>query len=894
MPEAEQTDKLAAKSSKRDRETRLTLLAGLILTGVFLFRVLGRSVSAAETFTIGTVTLTVLGALMWNSRLRSKVVDTTFSLQARNEAIAAERGEMTAILSALPNLILEVSASGRILRVIKTGYVFRWFQPDQIVGMSVREFVPGLAPDKVDDTIESVLRYNRPEDLQVPTRLDRERWLHVSLRPLRPEAVLMVIHDVTEMEDNRRKYQDLIDLANCIIIRLDHQRRITFLNRFSEEFFGFSKEEVLGRPAMETIMAQLPPHWLDEEGETPRQTNESRLLLENRTKDGRNVFVAYSLRPLREDGKVYGELWVGNDFTEQKRVQNELSRREKYYSALIENSSDLITVLDHEGMIIFESPAVESWLGFYPEETVGRPFMNYIHPDDLEGLTRFLFSIEATPFQSKRYEYYRRHKNGDWIPFETTAANLSSDPAVNGIVLNSRNICERRRFEEELQHQAFYDQLTGLPNRALLIDRLRYTIERHRRKKEWSFAILFVDVDRFKMINDSLGHSIGDQLLKSIAHMLAGRFRRVDTVARLGSDEFVILLDENEDDRAPIRVAERIIDEFKSPLYIEGLEIFASVSIGIVYGEQKYEDPMTLVRDAGTAMHQAKTEEKGHYRIFHSQMHDQVRQMLKLETDLRRALDREEFRVFYQPILNMQTGLPIAMEALIRWMHPEKGMISPLEFIPLAEETGLILPIGDWILNQACTEIGRIAAMNGNSGLELNVNLSARQFSQADLAESIMAALDKTGFSPERLKLEITETALMAKGEQASRICRSLKQQGLLLAIDDFGAGYSSLSYLNRFPFDTLKIDQSFVSKLAPGQERDLNIIKTILALAGMFQMNVVAEGVETEEQQNLLLDLGCDIGQGYYFAKPMGIQALAQFLELKFEEAHERVREVV
>lgn len=418
---------------------------------------------------------------------------------------------------------------------------------------------------------------------------------------------------------------------------------------------------------------------------------------------------------------------------------------------------------------------MENWLGFTREETIGRPFMEFIHPDDLEGLGRFLFAIENASFQSKRYEYLRRHRNGQWVPFETIAANLSSDPAVNGVVLNSRNIGERRRFEEALQHQAFYDPLTGLPNRALLINRLQYTIERHRRKKDWSYAVLFVDIDRFKMINDSLGHSIGDQLLKAIAQVLDGRFRRVDTVARFGSDEFIILLDDTKDERAPIRVAERIIDEFKAPLYVDGLEIFASVSIGIVYGEEKYEDPMTLVRDADTAMHQAKTEEKGSYRIFHAQMHDQVRQMLNLETDLRRALEREEFRVFYQPVWNMNTGRPIALEALIRWQHPEKGLVSPMEFIPVAEETGLILSIGDWVLEQACTEIGRVESINGYSGLELNVNLSARQFSQADLAESIKVSLDKTGFSPERLSLEITETAIMAKGEQASRTCRLLK-----------------------------------------------------------------------------------------------------------------------
>ena len=879
-PDPKWTDQ-PARLNRPENWMRLILMLGLILAGLGVICIVGRSGGSVEVIAAVVVLLSVLWALLFVNKLRIRVDEATAGLKERTEIIDAERGEMAAILSAMSHLVLEVSSTGSIVRVIQTGYVFKRFESDQVVGMPIHKFALNLTPEEVGELISRVLRENRPEELQVLISLDRERWIHVSLTPLRSNTVLLVINDITEVKESQRKYQELIDLANCIIIRLDTERRITFFNRFSEDFFGFSKEEVLLRPAAETIMCEFPPHWTEGVRDTVSPLEDgTRLMLENRTKAGLKVFINYSLRPLCEEGKTCGELWIGNDFTEQKRIQSELSRRERYYSSLIENSSDLITVLDRQGIIIFESPAVESWLGYSREETVGRPFMEFIHSEDRQDLSAFLFSIEETSSRSKISEYSRRHHNGGWIPFETTAVNLSSDPAVNGIVLNSRNIGERRRFEEELQHRAFYDQLTGLPNRALLIDRLQHTIERHRRKQEWSYAVLFVDVDRFKMINDSLGHSIGDQLLKAISGILNNRFRRVDTVARFGSDEFVILLDDNEDERTPIRVAERIIDEFKSPLYIEGREIFVSVSIGIVFGEEGYEDPMTIVRDADTAMHQAKTEEKGHYRIFHSQMHNQVREMLTLETDLRRALEREEFRVFYQPILNLKTGRPIGLEALIRWQHPDKGLVSPMEFIPVAEETGLILPIGDWVLHQACTEINRVAKVNGLSSLELNVNLSARQFSQADLAESIKTTLNRTGFNPERLKLEITETAIMEKGEQANRTCQSLKDHGLLLAIDDFGAGYSSLSYLNRFPFDTLKIDRSFVSELGPDRERDVNIIKTILTLAGALQMNVVAEGVETEEQRDLLIELGCTVGQGFYFAKPMDIGALVSFLE--------------
>jgi diguanylate cyclase (GGDEF)-like protein len=439
---------------------------------------------------------------------------------------------------------------------------------------------------------------------------------------------------------------------------------------------------------------------------------------------------------------------------------------------------------------------------------------------------------------------------------------------------------------EHFRHAAFHDALTGLPNRALLMDHLKLSIERVKGRSGYLFAILFLDLDRFKNINDSLGHIAGDQLLIEIARRLEKCLRPTDTVARLGGDEFAILLDGLEDYGDAIRVAERVQNDLASPFNLGGHEVYTTASIGITLNTIGYDDPENVLRDADTAMYRAKENGKARHEMFDKVMHARAVALLQLENDLRRAIEREEFRVFYQPIVSLETDRIVGFEALIRWRHPEQGYVSPTEFIPVAEETGLIIEIGQWVLGEACGQMREWQRQSPDlRALTLSVNLSGKQFTQPDLIEQIKRILDRTNFDPRSLKLEITESVVMENAETASMMLTQLRALGVQLSIDDFGTGYSSLSYLHRFPVTTLKIDRSFISRMSAGLENS-EIVRTILTLAGNLGMEVVAEGVETEEQLAQLKSMRCDYAQGYLFSKPVDADAAAALFKQRDQRA--------
>ncbi len=432
------------------------------------------------------------------------------------------------------------------------------------------------------------------------------------------------------------------------------------------------------------------------------------------------------------------------------------------------------------------------------------------------------------------------------------------------------------------------DALTGLPNRLLFIDRLVRLIEHTKRHKDYVFAVMFLDLDGFKMINDSLGHGIGDQLLVGVANRLEKCLRISDTVtrieklftlARLGGDEFTILLDQVRDSRDATLVAERIMKALAAPFNLSGKNLFTSASIGIALSSIGYEKPEDLLRDADTAMYRAKTMGKGRYEVFDMDMRASVIARLQLETDLRSALEQEEFRNFYQPIVSLESGCIIGFEALLRWQHPTRGLLQPLEFIPVAEETGMIREIGWWNLQKACRQISDWnACRNASPPLAMSVNLSVKQFLQPNLAEEIGKLLREVGLPPGTLKLEITESTVMTDPTAAIEMLSQIKALGVQLSIDDFGTGYSSLSYLHRFPLDTLKIDSSF-TKSMDHEGDSMEIVRTILPMATSLRLNVIAEGVETAEQLAILRRLKCEFGQGYYFSKPVTADEAAALL---------------
>jgi diguanylate cyclase (GGDEF)-like protein len=481
-------------------------------------------------------------------------------------------------------------------------------------------------------------------------------------------------------------------------------------------------------------------------------------------------------------------------------------------------------------------------------------------------IRRYINDLKASVSQAEQAEHARAE-------VERTRAEQAErhvDELNHYVAELKRTTDELQTSKEHFRHAAYHDALTNLPNRALFTDHLKLSIERTKRQPGHHFAVLFMDLDRFKNINDSLGHTYGDQLLVAIAKRLRGCLRQVDIIARLGGDEFAILLDGFADPNDVLRVAEKIQQVISEPLTIDRNEAFTSASIGIALSSTGYERPEDVLRDADTAMYRAKDAGKARHEVFDEVMYARAVSLLNLENDLRRALERQEFLVYYQPIVTLKTGSVCGFEALVRWQHPTRGMISPSEFIPLAEETGLIVPLGQWVLEESCRQMREWQEQSFASGaLSVSVNLSGKQLSRADLCHQIKLILERTGLDPRSLKLEITESVVMENADLAINMLKQLRALGVQLSIDDFGTGYSSLSYLHRFPVNNLKIDRSFISRMGLGDE-NLEIVRTVIMLARNLGMEVIAEGIETKEQLAQLRALSCGFGQGYLFSMPL------------------------
>jgi diguanylate cyclase (GGDEF)-like protein len=486
---------------------------------------------------------------------------------------------------------------------------------------------------------------------------------------------------------------------------------------------------------------------------------------------------------------------------------------------------------------------------------------------------KYLEDIRATAAQAEQAERERAEAEHARAEAEMLRAEQAERHVaeLNRYVEKLKNTSkELEESREHFRHAAFHDALTGLPNRTLFSEHLRIALERARQNEEYLFCVLFLDLDRFKNINDSLGHPCGDELLTLVARRLEGCIRQTDMVARFGGDEFAILLDAIESPSDATRVAEKVQQEISAPFKLRNHEAVTTASIGVALSTPEYSEAEDMIRDADTAMYRAKDQGKARYEIFDTAMHTRAVTLLRLESDLRRALERDELCVYYQPIVSVDSGELHGFEALVRWRHPERGIISPDQFIPLAEETGLILSLGLRVLHEACSQLrGWQRRSSPESNLTISVNLSGKQLSQSDLIERVEEILSESGIEPWQLKLEITETVVMENAELAAVTLARLRSLGVRLGIDDFGTGYSSLSYLNRFPVDTLKIDRSFITRMKEGDE-NVEIVKTILTLAGNLGMQVVAEGVETEDQLQQLKLLKCHYAQGYLFSKPL------------------------
>ncbi|HEY7396916.1 MAG TPA: EAL domain-containing protein [Gaiellaceae bacterium] len=552
-------------------------------------------------------------------------------------------------------------------------------------------------------------------------------------------------------------------------------------------------------------------------------------------------------------------------------------KSEARFRSLVAHSSDLITVLDRDGVVTYQSPSIERVLGYSVEEIESQRFDRLLAEADRSRLEPIIGTGVGAGAESHTFDCSLRHRDGRWLQFEVQHTQLLEDEHVQGIVLNSRDVSERKAFEDQLAHQAFHDPVTDLANRALFADRVGHAL-RSTVRSGALIAVMFIDLDDFKTVNDSLGHQAGDAVLHEVARRLERAIRPADTVARFGGDEFAILLDGVGGSDEAALIAERLLAELEVAAEIDGKQVYPRASVGICMSDEDLlsQDAEELLRNADVAMYMAKRDSKGRYRLFEPAMHERVVERLELRAELQRALELEQLEVYYQPVVYLSSGGDYGVEALLRWNHPERGLIQPAHFIPLAEETGLIVPIGKWVIEQAC---GKAVELQKRfplpEPLRMSVNLSVKQLQADAIVEDIRGVLEATGLAPSSLVLEVTETVMLADADVAAERLHRLKALGVRIAMDDFGTGYSSLSYLSRLPVDIIKMDRSFLG----GGIDDNGLAAAIMAIGERLGLEVVAEGIESRDQIDSLQSLGFGLGQGFLFGRPMPQGPLNEYL---------------
>jgi diguanylate cyclase (GGDEF)-like protein/PAS domain S-box-containing protein len=568
---------------------------------------------------------------------------------------------------------------------------------------------------------------------------------------------------------------------------------------------------------------------------------------------------------------------------ERQRYEEALLHSEERYALAVRGSNDGVWDWDLLTGHVYFSPRWKAILGYTDAELPNSldSWFNQIHPDDIPGFEQALQAHLAGSCDQFVHEYRIRHKAGEYV--WVLSRGLAVKDAAGSVLRMAGSLTDvsvRKNAEEKLLNDALHDALTGLPNRVLLRDRLAVALKQLRRRGGVPFAVMFLDLDRFKNVNDSLGHSVGDDLLVAFSQRLSCLLRPGDTVARLGGDEFAVIVSEVRDLQHVRQIADRILDLSREPYLIGRQEIFISASIGIALGGVVYSSPEEILRDADIAMYRAKAEGKSRYALFDSLMYRRVVEVVELEGDLRRALDRGELTMFYQPIISLKLGRVVGFEALMRWNHPKRGLILPGEFIPCAEEIGLIVPMGWWSIREVCSRARQWEQqIRLGHPLSVSVNVSGRLFAQADFIPRLAAIVDETEFSPGQLCVEITESVLLDHAQDAKAKLEGLRSLGVSLHIDDFGTGYSSLSYLSKFDYDSLKIDRSFVKDLNTSSD-SAAIVQMIITLGRLLGMNVIAEGVETADQLQRLRELNCPEVQGFWFSPPVDTEGVRQLLQ--------------
>ena len=653
------------------------------------------------------------------------------------------------------------------------------------------------------------------------------------------------------LRKSESRLKQLIDSTLDAVVTVDRDGRVIEWNPQAEAIFGLKATEVLGRPLPSDVM--------------PATAGAQRRRVEGlgRRANGEQFPIEITIDPVGSGSDQTFTAFV-RDISERRRAQDELERREQRFRAIVEKSWSGVVLLTQSLAFSYAGASTERLLGYSERDLMGASILGFVHPRERQSARQLFANLLEAPSRELQGELRFLHKNGTWVWLEGFAQNLLHDPSVGAIVVNYRDITQRKATEKQLEYQAYYDALTGLPNRLLFRDRVVTAIAQAMRNRR-AIAVMYLDLDHFKLVNDGLGHSIGDKLLAQVAERLQASVRASDTISRLGGDEFTLLFNDVQSSDAVAGVARKILQSLARPFKVDGHELFVTASIGISIYPNDGSDVEALLKSADSAMYRAKELGRNQAQLFTASMNERYVRRLALEQSLHHALERRELDLHYQPVYDRARRLPVSVEALIRWNHPTRGLVPPADFIPLAEETGLIVPIGEWVVREVCGQLRRWHD-GGLTAMKAAINISAPQLQQPAFTRVVADALQRNGLSPSSLQVEITESVAVQNIELILQVLQELKSLGVGIAIDDFGTGQSSLLYLKRFPIDTVKIDQTFIRDVTT-DDATAAIVSYVISLAHTLRFEVVAEGVETEEQFAFLRLNACDRLQGFLFS---------------------------
>ena len=765
------------------------------------------------------------------------------------------------------------------------------YEEGENFGRGIFEF---LHPDDVDTAVERFARalaepgVTEPFECRVRAADGSWRWLEVVGNNLVDDPTVRGVvingHDISRRKEalaalsqSEERFRALVQHSTDIIAVIDAAATLLYASPATETVLGYPEGALIGSNALDLVHpddTEIAVITLAQIVEDP--TVHPRLELRIHHADGSWRHIEYSASNLLDDPSVRGIVLNSREVTDRRRAEEIERERHQWFRSLVQHGSDIIVVVEADATVQYVSPSATHVMGWDPAAMVGTTGGAYVHPEDLDALSDHFLVVLTTPGQHGPLLFRGKHGDGSWRWLEVVHTNQLDDPAVRGIVLNVRDVTERKEVEAQLAHQALHDSLTGLPNRALLNDRLAHALARAERDSS-NVGAIFLDIDRFKLVNDTRGHVAGDALLVAVARRLVEITRASDTVARFGGDEFVVVYEGVASTEELLRRSERLCRALAAPFEVDGVECFVTVSVGFALGHPGAA-PDGLLRDADAAMYHAKEQGGGTVEAFAESIRRRAHERFETERALHSALERDELAVVYQPIVDLESGRIVAAEALLRWDHPERGRIAPSDFIEFAEETGLIVPIGAEVLRTACAQVAAWRRMPGGRDLVISVNVSAVQLRSPALTDHVKDAIATAGIPADALTLEITESLLLEDTTACLDALTALKDVGVALSVDDFGTRYSSLGYLNRMPLDCLKVDRMFVARLGM-HHRDNAIVAAIVAMADSLDLAVVAEGVETCDQRTQLLELGCSYGQGFVFAMPAPAEELSRLL---------------